>query len=56
MATSAVSYTHLDKILVEQKTAKPAGGLLYYPLEKQKLKDLELRYGPAETRITLRFK
>jgi hypothetical protein len=45
-----------DKILVEQKTAKPAGGLLYYPLEKQKLKDLELRYGPAETRITLRFK
>jgi hypothetical protein len=45
-----------DKILVEQKTAKPVGGLLYYPMEKQKLKDLELRYGPKETRITLRFK
>ena len=45
-----------DKILAEQKTAKPASGLLYYPLEKQKLKDLELRYGPQETRITLRFK
>jgi len=45
-----------DKILVEQKIDKPAGGLLYYPMEKQKLKDLELRYGPKETRITLRFK
>jgi hypothetical protein len=45
-----------DKILVEQKTDKPASGLLYYPMEKQKLKDLELRYGPQETRITVRFK
>jgi hypothetical protein len=45
-----------DKILVEQKIDKPAGGLLYYPMEKQKLKDLELRYGPQETRVTLRFK
>ena len=45
-----------DKILVEQKTAKPVSGLLYFPMEKQKLKDLELRYGPPETRITLRFK
>jgi len=45
-----------EKILAEQKTDKPAGGLLYYPMEKQKLKDLELRYGPQETRITVRFK
>lgn len=45
-----------DKILVEQKTSQPASGLLYYPMEKQKLKDLELRYGPQETRITVRFK
>jgi hypothetical protein len=45
-----------EKVLVEQKTAKPVEGLLYYPMEKQKLKDLELRYGPQETRITLRFK
>jgi hypothetical protein len=45
-----------DKILVEQKIDKPAGGLLYYPMEKQKLKDLELRYGPPDTRITVRFK
>jgi hypothetical protein len=45
-----------DKILVEQKIDKPAGGLLYFPMEKQKLKDLEVRYGPQEGRITLRFK
>lgn len=45
-----------EKILVEEKTGKPVGGLLYYPMEKQKLKDLELRYGPRETRITVRFK
>lgn len=45
-----------DKILVEQKIDKPASGLLYYPMEKQKLKNLELRYGPQESRITLRFK
>jgi hypothetical protein len=45
-----------DKILVERKTKEPASGLLYFPLEKQKLKDLELRYGPAESRITVRFK
>jgi len=45
-----------DKVLVEQKVDKPVGGLLYYPMEKQKLKDLELRYGPKESRITLRFK
>jgi hypothetical protein len=45
-----------EKILVEKKTDQPASGLLYYPMEKQKLKELELRYGPAETRITVRFK
>jgi len=45
-----------DKILVEKKTSQPASGLLYFPMEKQKLKDLELRYGPTETRISVRFK
>jgi hypothetical protein len=45
-----------DKILVEQKADKPVGGLLYFPMEKQKLKNLEIRYGPQESRITLRFK
>ena len=45
-----------DKILVERKIDKPASGLLYFPMEKQKLKNLEVRYGPQEGRITLRFK
>ena len=45
-----------DKILAEKKTDQPCSGLLYFPMEKQKLKDLELRYGPKDGRITLRFK
>jgi hypothetical protein len=45
-----------DKILVERKTGQPSSGLLYFPMEKQKLKDLEVRYGPTETRISVRFK
>jgi hypothetical protein len=45
-----------DKILPQKKTEKPVSGLLYFPMEKQKLKDLELLYGAKENRITLRFK
>ena len=46
-----------EKVLLEKKTDQPASGLLYYSMEKQKLKDLELTYGPpGENRIALRFK
>jgi hypothetical protein len=45
-----------EKILPEKKTEQPVSGLLYFPLEKQKRKDLELTYGGRENRITLRFK
>ncbi len=45
-----------DKVLPEKKTDQPVSGLLYFPLEKQKRKDLELDYGGRENRITLRFK
>lgn len=45
-----------EKILPEKKTDKPLSGLLYFPMEKQKLKDLQLLYGPKETRISLRFR
>ena len=31
-------------------------GLLYFGMEKQKMKDLELNYGGKQNRITLRFK
>jgi hypothetical protein len=45
-----------SKILPEGKTGQPVSGLLYFPLEKQKMKDLELLYGGKENRIRLRFK
>ena len=44
-----------DKILVEKKIKEPVSGLLYFPMDKQKLKDLEIRYGSGDGRITLRF-
>jgi hypothetical protein len=43
------------KILPDKKTDQPLSGLLYFALEKQKLKDLDLVYGGKENRITLRF-
>ena len=46
-----------DKSLPEKKTTAEVSGLLYFPMEKQKLKDLELIYGGrSENRISLRFK
>jgi hypothetical protein len=45
-----------EKILPEKKTDQPVSGLLYFPMEKQKLKDLEMYYGDKDTRISLRFK
>jgi hypothetical protein len=49
--------TMLDsRILPEGKTSKTVSGLLYFPMEKQKMKDLELLYGGKENRISLRFK
>jgi hypothetical protein len=44
------------KMLQNAKTEKPISGLLYFPMEKQKLKDLELRYGGKENRITVKLK
>jgi hypothetical protein len=45
-----------SKILQEKKTAEPLSGLLYFPMEKQKMKDLQIQYGGKDNRITLRFK
>ena len=44
------------KMLPRKKTDAPLSGLLYFPMEKQKMKDLEIQYGGKENRITLRFK
>ena len=45
-----------SRILQNGKTEKPVSGLLYFPMEKQKMKNLELQYGGKENRIVLRFK
>jgi hypothetical protein len=44
-----------ERILPEGRSAGPVSGLLYFPMEKQKLKDLELVYGDAGNRIRVRF-
>jgi hypothetical protein len=45
-----------SRILPEGKIDQPVSGLLYFPMEQQKLKDLELTYGGRENRISMRFK
>ena len=45
-----------QKALPEGKLENPVSGLLYFPLERQKLKQLELIYGAKETRVAMRFK
>jgi len=44
------------KELPQVKTDKPVAGLLYFPMEKQKVKDLELRYNMTGDKIVMRFK
>jgi hypothetical protein len=48
--------TLADKELPEKKTNQPYSGLLYFAMEKQKMKDLELTYNGKEGRIVLNFK
>ena len=45
-----------DKMLPEKKTDQATTGLLYFALEKVKVKNLQLDYGGKENRIMLRFK
>jgi hypothetical protein len=45
-----------QKELPETKTDKPVSGLLYFPMEKQKAKDLELRFAASGDKITMRFR
>jgi hypothetical protein len=45
-----------EKVLPEKKVEDPVTGLLYFPMENQKLKDLEMVYGPRQNQIRLRFK
>jgi hypothetical protein len=45
-----------EKMLPEKKTESPVSGLLYFPLEKQKQKDLELWYNTPDGKLILRFR
>ena len=45
-----------DKVLPEKKIEEPTTGFLFFPMENQKLKDLELQYGGRENKIRMRFK
>jgi hypothetical protein len=45
-----------EKQLSEKNTDRPVSGLLYYPFEKVKLKDMQLDYGRKANRIVMRFK
>ena len=44
------------KVLPEKKIEEPTTGFLFFPMENQKMKDLELVYGGKENRIRIRFK
>jgi hypothetical protein len=44
------------RMVPQGKTAKPAEGLLFFALEKPRMKDLQLTYGVKEARIVLRFR
>jgi hypothetical protein len=45
-----------QKELPQTTTDHPVSGLLYFPMEKQKVKDLELRYNMPEDKIVMRFR
>jgi hypothetical protein len=45
-----------DKMLEEKESDQPISGLLYFPMEKQKVKDLELIVTTASGKLSLRFK
>jgi hypothetical protein len=44
------------KVLPEKKIEEPVTGFLFFPMENQKMKDLELLYGGKQDRIRIRFK
>ena len=45
-----------EKILPERETDQPTSGLLFFPMEKQKAKDLELIVTTPEGKLNLRFR
>lgn len=45
-----------EKVLPEKKIEAPTTGFLFFPMENQKMKDLELVYGGKENQVRMRFK
>ena len=45
-----------EKVLPEKKIEEPTTGFLFFPMENQKMKDLEIVYGGKENQIRMRFK
>jgi hypothetical protein len=45
-----------EKMMPEKKSDGPVSGLLYFPMEKQKVKDLQLIYTTPDGKLTLRFR
>lgn len=45
-----------ERMLPEKETAEPVSGLLYFPMEKQKVKDLELTVTTPTGKLTVRFR
>jgi hypothetical protein len=45
-----------DKMLPEKETEQPVEGMVYFPMEKQKVKDLELIVTTPSGKLSLRFK
>ena len=45
-----------EKALPEKETAEPVTGLLYFPIEKKKMKDLALFYSTPDGKLRMYFK
>jgi hypothetical protein len=44
-----------DRMLPQKEVDQPISGLLYFPMEKQKLKDLELIVTTPSGKLNIRF-
>jgi hypothetical protein len=53
---SALKKVLSEKALPEKETKEPVSGLLYFPLEKKKMKDLVLFYNTPNGKVRLYFK
>jgi hypothetical protein len=55
-ADSPLMKTLNEKMMPEKKSDGPVSGLLYFPMEKQKQKDLQLIYTTPDGKLIVRFR